>query len=65
MQFLNLQLGLIDSFRRRLVQLHNSTEDDVSSTKVVNAINYVVSVLREWGENVVRWLFFSTILLTY
>lgn len=58
MQFLNLQLELIDSFRRRLVQLHNSTEDDVSSTKVVNAINYVVSVLREWGENVVSNLSF-------
>lgn len=52
LQFLNLQLELIDSFRRRLVQLHNSAEDDVSSTKVLNAINYVVSVLREWGENV-------------
>lgn len=53
LQFLNLQLELIDSFRRRLVQLHNSAESNVSGTKVVNAINYVVSVLREWGENVV------------
>lgn len=35
------------------MQLHNSTEDNVSGTKVVNAINYVVSVLSEWGENVV------------
>lgn len=52
MQFLNLQIELIDSFRRRLVQLHNSSEDHVSSTKVLNAIHYLVSVLREWGESV-------------
>lgn len=52
LQFLNLQLELIDSFRRRLVQLHNSAEDNVCATKVLNAINYVVSVLGEWGENV-------------
>lgn len=52
MQFLNLQIELIDSFRRRLVQLHNSSEANVSSTKVLNAIHYLVSVLREWGESV-------------
>lgn len=55
LQFLNLQLQLIDSFRRRLVQLHNSTnnaDENVSTTKILNAINYLNSVLREWGENV-------------
>lgn len=52
MQFLHLQIELIDSFRCRLVQLHNSSEADVSSTKVLNAIHYLVSVLREWGESV-------------
>lgn len=54
MQFLNLQIELIDSFRRRLVQLHNTTssEDHVGSTKILNAIHYLVSVLREWGESV-------------
>lgn len=53
LKFLNLQLELIDSFRRRLVQLHGSTIDNVSSTKVLNAINYLNSVFKEWGESVV------------
>lgn len=53
LQFLNLQLELIESFRRRLVQLHNSSIDNVRSTNILNAINYITSVLREWGENVV------------
>jgi len=50
LQFLHLQLELIDSFRRRLVQLHSSGA--VPSIPVLNAINYLVMVLREWGENV-------------
>lgn len=53
LQFLNLQLELIECFRRRLVQLHNSPVDNVTSTMVLNASNYLSSVLREWGENVV------------
>lgn len=54
LQFLNLQLELIESFRRRLVQMHSNPESGVTTTRVLNAINYVNSVLREWGENVVR-----------
>ncbi|XP_034104363.1 RINT1-like protein [Drosophila albomicans] len=50
LQFLNLQLELIDSFRRRLVQLHSSGA--IASLPVLNAINYLIMVLREWGENV-------------
>lgn len=50
LQFLQLQLDLIENFRRRLVQLHNMGH--VSTAKILNAINYVTSVLREWGENV-------------
>lgn len=49
LQFLALQIELIDNFRRRLVQLHNTS---VSTLNILNAINYVTSVLREWGENV-------------
>ena len=48
--FLALQIELIDNFRRRLVQLHNYT---VNTSRILNAIFYVNSVLREWGENVV------------
>ncbi|EDW68739.1 RINT1-like protein [Drosophila virilis] len=50
LQFLQLQLELIDSFRRRLVQLHSSGA--LASLPVLNAINYLIMVLREWGENV-------------
>lgn len=61
LQFLNLQLELIESFRRRLVQLHHSPVDNVTTTMVLNAINYLNSVLREWGENVVSWSITSLI----
>lgn len=53
LQFLNLQLELIESFRRRLVQLHNSPVDSVTTTMALNASNYLNSVLSEWGENTV------------
>ncbi|XP_053665015.1 RINT1-like protein [Anopheles marshallii] len=49
LQFLELQLELIDNFRCRLLQLYN---DGVNPTKILNALNYLTSVLREWGENV-------------
>lgn len=58
LQFLNLQLELIEHFRRRLAQLHGDSESGVSTTMVLNAINYINSVLREWGENVVNVFFF-------
>lgn len=50
LQFLTLQLELIDNFRRRLVQLHSSGA--VESITILNAINYIKMVLSEWGENV-------------
>lgn len=57
LQFLNLQLELIETFRRRLVYLLNNVDKSVSPTMVINAVNYVNSVLREWGENVVSTMF--------
>lgn len=57
LQFLNLQLELIETFRRRLVYFLNNADKSVSSTMVINAVNYVNSVLREWGENVVSTMF--------
>ncbi|KAL9905861.1 RINT1-like protein [Glossina fuscipes] len=50
LQFLDLQLKLIDDFRRRLVQLHSNGV--IESIPILNAINYVKMVLSEWGENV-------------
>lgn len=50
LQFLDLQLKLIDDFRRRLVQLHSNGV--IESIPILNAINYVKMVLSEWGENI-------------
>lgn len=50
LQFLELQIELIDNFRRRLVQLHSVGY--INTFNVLNAIFYVTAVLREWGENV-------------
>lgn len=49
LQFLALQIELIDSFRRRLIQLHNTS---VSTVNILNAVFYIQAVLTEWGENV-------------
>ncbi|CAD7003380.1 unnamed protein product [Ceratitis capitata] len=50
LQFLALQIELIENFRRRLVQLFSSGE--VGCISILNAINYLALVLTEWGENV-------------
>lgn len=50
LQFLELQIGLVDNFRTRLVQLHGVGY--INTFNVLNAIFYVTAVLREWGENV-------------
>lgn len=52
LRFLKLQQKLIEDFRYRLVQLHNSSVTAVNTTKILNALFYITSVLREWGENV-------------
>lgn len=59
LQFLNLQLELIENFRRRLVRLHSNPDNRVATTMILNGINYTNSVLREWGENVVSVFFFT------
>lgn len=53
LRFLDLQIKLIDDFRTRLVQLYNC---GLRTTYILNAIFYVNSVLREWGENVVSMI---------
>ncbi|CRK95451.1 CLUMA_CG008920, isoform A [Clunio marinus] len=50
LQFLELQIELIDGFRRRLVQLYNTAT--VNTLNILNAVYYIICVLREWGENV-------------
>lgn len=51
-KFLNLQMELIDNFQRRLVQLHNDQKNKINTVDILNALNYVIFVLREWGESV-------------
>jgi len=50
--FFRLQTELIDNFQRRLVQLHNNPDNEVNTVHILNALNYVVSVLDEWGNNI-------------
>ncbi|KAG7210875.1 hypothetical protein KM043_012357 [Ampulex compressa] len=55
LQFLELQLELIDDWRVRLLQLlHEDYEDPLASTmpKILNSVHYVASVLEEWGVTV-------------
>ncbi|XP_057323091.1 RAD50-interacting protein 1 [Microplitis mediator] len=55
LQFLELQLELIDDWRVRLLQLlHQDCEDPLYSLipRVLNSVNYVVNVLMEWGVTV-------------
>ncbi|XP_072749487.1 RAD50-interacting protein 1 [Anoplolepis gracilipes] len=52
LQFLELQLELIDDWRVRLLQLlHENCEDPLSSLMphILNTLHYVATVLEEWG----------------
>ncbi|XP_034939158.1 RAD50-interacting protein 1 [Chelonus insularis] len=55
LQFLELQLELIDDYRVRLLQLlHQDCEDPLRSSipRILNSVYYVSSVLMEWGVTV-------------
>lgn len=59
MQFLELQLELIDDWRVRLLQLlHENYEDPLTSLmpRILNTLHYVATVLEEWGVTVVNIL---------
>ncbi|XP_070151496.1 RAD50-interacting protein 1 [Polyergus mexicanus] len=52
LQFLELQLELIDDWRVRLLQLlHENCEDPLTSLMphILNTLHYVATVLEEWG----------------
>lgn len=56
LQFLELQLFLIDDFRVRLLQKLNQENSDPLSSKfphILNTVNYVRNVLEEWGSTTV------------
>ncbi|XP_045468942.1 RAD50-interacting protein 1 [Harmonia axyridis] len=53
LQFLELQLELLDDFRVRLIQIAKAEEDNVIESKVpmiVNTLFYMESVLIDWGN---------------
>ncbi|KZC07326.1 PREDICTED: RAD50-interacting protein 1 [Dufourea novaeangliae] len=55
LQFLELQLELIDDWRIRLLQLlHETNEDPLTSLMpcILNSLHYVATVLEEWGVTV-------------
>jgi hypothetical protein len=57
LQFLDLQLELLDDFRVRLLQLVNAEHENVVESKVpiiANTIYYIENVLVDWGTMLVR-----------
>ncbi|XP_043262177.1 RAD50-interacting protein 1 [Colletes gigas] len=55
LQFLELQLELIDDWRIRLLQLLHETDDDPLTSLmpcILNTLYYVATVLEEWGVTV-------------
>ncbi|XP_066262589.1 RAD50-interacting protein 1 [Euwallacea similis] len=53
LQFLDLQLELLDDFRVRLLQIVNAEQGDYMETKVpmvANTLHYVEGVLVDWGS---------------
>lgn len=56
LQFLDLQLELIDDWRVRLLQLlHQDYKDPLVSLvpSILNTVHYVTTVLQDWGSTVV------------
>lgn len=56
LQFLELQLELLDDFRVRLLQLTNAETGNVVESKmpmIANTLYYVENVLVDWGNTLV------------
>ncbi|CAH0394895.1 unnamed protein product [Bemisia tabaci] len=54
LEFLNLQLDLIDEFQRRLSQeisLFNEEVLNMKAISIINSINYICDVFLDWGTN--------------
>lgn len=57
LQFLELQLELLDDFRVRLLQIVNAEEGNVVESRIPNIANtlfYVENILVDWGVMLVR-----------
>lgn len=56
LQFLDLQLEILDDFRVRLLQLVNAESSNIVESKIpfiANTISYIESVLIDWGAMLV------------
>lgn len=56
LQFLDLQLELLDDFRIRLLQLVNAEHENIIESKVpaiANTVFYIENVLVDWGAMLV------------
>lgn len=56
LQFLELQLELLDDFRVRLLQLINAEDNDVGESRlpsIANTIFYIENILIDWGSMLV------------
>lgn len=63
LQFLDLQLQLLDDFRVRLLQLVNAEEGDIIESAVpaiANSIYYIENILTDWGAMLVSFEQIST-----
>lgn len=57
LQFLELQLELLDDFRIRLVQIAKMETNDVIDSKIpmiANTLYYIENVLLDWGATLVK-----------
>lgn len=52
LQFLDLQLELLDDFRMRLLQLRSQAQDPLDSSfcPILNTVHYLIVVLKEWSN---------------
>ena len=56
LHFLDLQLELLDDYRIRLLQVMKQTVSDPVNPDfcaILNTVNYIMDVLKQWGELVV------------
>lgn len=65
LQFLDLQLELLDDFRVRLLQIANAERENIVESKIasiVNTLYYIENVLIDWGAMLVSLYCFYLII---
>ena len=60
LQFLELQLELLDDFRVRLLQLCNAETGNIIESRtpmIANTLYYIENVLTDWGNTLVTFIY--------